>query len=473
MRMKITELVAENVHGYLPLRVKFHPDLTFLTGLNGSGKTTALRLLSALLAPHPEDIAAISFSFASVRLIDCENEVVVSAKKSAESLELAINLVDKPLVLSSADLQLMIEARRREDHRVGRDDSMSPVHQKIVENDVYVAISRMATPMYLGIDRRFFAPTWLRDDSPEARRREYYLRRILADDASLRGVGIAAALADVNYLLLERMQRIRAEQESLDEDLRRKFFTRAFEYKPSPSGKREIDVPSQAELDRYKKHLTTIERAAEGLRIPVPEVQAVLSDFFERMTAVVRSLESSTKPRGAKRKTKAEDDKMRMALFSNRDFLEWVVNKPQSDRILEHLQLLETYVAARAALREPIDRFLNLVNGFLSQTGKQASVGGSGELQVNLHGSNQPRPASALSSGERQLVVMLGHLSLNPNLEGSGVFIVDEPELSLHISWQEHFVDAVMEANRSAQLILATHSPAIILDRVDNCWSLS
>ncbi len=46
--MKITKLTAEKVHGYLPLDIEFFDELTFLTGLNGSGKTSALRLLMAL-----------------------------------------------------------------------------------------------------------------------------------------------------------------------------------------------------------------------------------------------------------------------------------------------------------------------------------------------------------------------------------------------------------------------------------------
>ena len=68
---------------------------------------------------------------------------------------------------------------------------------------------------------------------------------------------------------------------------------------------------------------------------------------------------------------------------------------------------------------------------------------------------------------------MLAHLSLNQRLAVSGVFIVDEPELSLHIDWQEKFVDAIQKANPNVQLILATHSPAIILDRTESCRTLS
>jgi len=109
----------------------------------------------------------------------------------------------------------------------------------------------------------------------------------------------------------------------------------------------------------------------------------------------------------------------------------------------------------------------------LVQTRKRVSVSNRGQLTVVLEGYEGARPISALSSGERQLLVMLAHLSLNSSLAGSGVFIVDEPELSLHIDWQEKFVDAIREANPNVQLILATHSPAIILDRVEACRTLS
>ncbi len=76
---------------------------------------------------------------------------------------------------------------------------------------------------------------------------------------------------------------------------------------------------------------------------------------------------------------------------------------------------------------------------------------------------------SALASGERQLLNMIGHLILNPDLRQSGVFMIDEPELSLHIAWQERFVDAITAANPNIQFIMATHSPAIVLDRDEKC----
>jgi predicted ATPase len=477
--VKIKSLRASQVHGYLPIHIEFFPDLTFLTGLNGSGKTSALRLLMALLTPNLEEFQYVTFSEASVTVVDGNQVLEISATRTSEGLSIGIDSLPLPMTVSSSELQLLSDARRRE-------ENASPVFAKFASHEVYVAIKELSTPMFLGIDRRFFGPGGLAEDSQEFRKRAFFASRFTFEEGSARTAAITS-LAEVNFLVLSKMQEIRAAQEKLDEDLRRKFFTRAFEYKPSDlSANQEFRFPSRVELNDYRRRLTNVERAADGLRLPFPDMQAALSNFFERMTKVVDSLErapqnlqlahggsqrstaASNRPKGKKWE---EPPTERASL--HKAYIEWVINSPQADRILEHLQLLDEYVESRSALREPIDRFLNLVNGFFRQTRKQVEVIPSGELRVRLETSSDLKLISALSSGERQLLVMLAHLSLNPNLAGSGIFIVDEPEISLHIDWQEKFVDAVREANPSVQFILATHSPAIILDREEACWSLS
>ena len=42
------------------------------------------------------------------------------------------------------------------------------------------------------------------------------------------------------------------------------------------------------------------------------------------------------------------------------------------------------------------------------------------------------------------------------------IFIADEPELSLHIEWQEKLLSAIISLNNNVQLIVATHSPEIV-----------
>jgi predicted ATP-dependent endonuclease of OLD family len=42
--------------------------------------------------------------------------------------------------------------------------------------------------------------------------------------------------------------------------------------------------------------------------------------------------------------------------------------------------------------------------------------------------------------------------------------IMDEPELSLHTDWQEKLIDYIRQLNENVQIIIATHSPSIVIN---------
>ena len=44
------------------------------------------------------------------------------------------------------------------------------------------------------------------------------------------------------------------------------------------------------------------------------------------------------------------------------------------------------------------------------------------------------------------------------------VLFMDEPEVSLHLEWQKRLVDLCLELNPNVQIILTTHSPAIVMN---------
>ncbi len=48
--------------------------------------------------------------------------------------------------------------------------------------------------------------------------------------------------------------------------------------------------------------------------------------------------------------------------------------------------------------------------------------------------------------------------------------LLDEPEISLHIAWQNNFlkdIKCIVDLNDNLQIILATHSPHILSDNWD------
>ena len=41
---------------------------------------------------------------------------------------------------------------------------------------------------------------------------------------------------------------------------------------------------------------------------------------------------------------------------------------------------------------------------------------------------------------------------------------MDEPEISLHVEWQQQLILLIRQLNPNAQIILTTHSPAVIMN---------
>ena len=67
-----------------------------------------------------------------------------------------------------------------------------------------------------------------------------------------------------------------------------------------------------------------------------------------------------------------------------------------------------------------------------------------------------------LSSGEKQMLVIL--LTVLVRDGDHCVLFMDEPEASLHIEWQQKLIGMIRELNPNLQLILTTHSPAVIME---------
>ena len=49
------------------------------------------------------------------------------------------------------------------------------------------------------------------------------------------------------------------------------------------------------------------------------------------------------------------------------------------------------------------------------------------------------------------------------------VLFMDEPEVSLHIQWQQRLISLIRNLNPNCQIILTTHSPAVIMDGWGDC----
>lgn len=104
----------------------------------------------------------------------------------------------------------------------------------------------------------------------------------------------------------------------------------------------------------------------------------------------------------------------------------------------------------------PKNLFTKICNQMLFR--KKVEVNSNTVLIIDMAGKRMS--ASSLSSGEKQLLIFLSETLLQ---EGAPhIFLADEPELSLHIEWQEELVSNLLKINPNAQVVFATHSPDIV-----------
>lgn len=108
--------------------------------------------------------------------------------------------------------------------------------------------------------------------------------------------------------------------------------------------------------------------------------------------------------------------------------------------------------------------FLDLVDDLFSETGKRIDRT-SNELSFVQFGE-QLSPYK-LSSGEKQMLIIL--LTALTQDRQPYVLFMDEPEASLHFEWQKRLIDMVLQLNPNVQIILTTHSPAVVMNGWADC----
>ncbi len=125
---------------------------------------------------------------------------------------------------------------------------------------------------------------------------------------------------------------------------------------------------------------------------------------------------------------------------------------------------IEEYVKRNYLLAESMIVYMDIINGLL--TDKHIYIEDNSHIGVEMD-SGTSLNLSYLSSGERQIMIIFYRLLFHA-VPGS-IVLLDEPEVSLHISWQQKLGGIFLDVCRlrDLQIIAATHSPQVIHDRWD------
>lgn len=141
-----------------------------------------------------------------------------------------------------------------------------------------------------------------------------------------------------------------------------------------------------------------------------------------------------------------------------RKYLDYQVNV--GNRIIEVLQHGGNDATEQAqSISQGKILFQNIIDNLFKETGKRII---RSENEIRFTQLGEVLSPYQLSSGEKQMLVIL--LTVLVEDCKPYVLFMDEPEVSLHFEWQKQLIDLILQLNPNVQLILATHSPAVIMN---------
>lgn len=148
-----------------------------------------------------------------------------------------------------------------------------------------------------------------------------------------------------------------------------------------------------------------------------------------------------------------------LQLFSlQRKYLDYQVNI--GNRMISVLQSGAADAAQRAQEISAVKtHFQDLLDDLFADTGKKII---RTENEIRFSQIGEELLPFQLSSGEKQMLAIL--LTVLVEDGQPTTLFMDEPEVSLHVDWQQRLIDLILDLNPQVQIILTTHSPAVIMN---------
>lgn len=393
----------------IPLDRKFN----FIIGKNGTGKTTVINLIAAVLTADFERLDKIPFTRVHIVLAGAGSrkrpsiEVLKQQKPSLPYFDITYK------IRSSANEEPMVyDLDALEEERVFRGAPPRMLRERYYrEKFLYIQrqLENMVGVSWLSVHRQNDA-----ERMPDEKRN---------------GPAIDTKLANMNNSLVRYFSKLASTFSEETRNFQKTSFLSL------TSIQKEANIRSFVEsidIDGEKKSLASIF-----------EVLGVEQRQYERqLDQIAKELSAAKQPFIDNQGITIQQ------LFA-------IFNSFRAHSLVQNYENLQ---ARRKKIFEPTDKFLKVVNSLLMPR-KEAAISLQNELLIKNSGGTKIE-IEDLSSGEKQLLIILGQALLQES--APVVYIADEPELSLHVEWQEKLTLAISELNPNAQIVFATHSPDIV-----------
>lgn len=412
----ITHFVVKGLWGYKNYPIKFHEDVNVIIGPNASGKTTLINILYDTLTGNFPRLCRTQFSEVVIGLKAFEGNERREVRLKQTKENLTIQIEEKKFQIPLAPFQ-----------QFGDDPDFSDMPLELARRhfrfDVDLrglqgALRELVPAVWLPVSRRLPIA-----EEEEIARKRLHRKPLESVDECLSG-------------LVDSLRQYRFSLNTELSELRKEFQRHALENILYDKQHDRMLLDPESSVAPSEADKMALLQAFNDVGLVNKEMEKRINDHFVAAKNALSKFTSS--PKGIDLQTL---------------FIIPLISRTRA--IVAFAQELET---KREKLFSSLHTYENIVNSFLNE--KKIDVSDRGELVI-LPNKTQRGPIEwrHLSSGEKQILILLTQAMLSER--SPVVYVADEPELSLHVSWQEKLLGALTKLAGRCQFIVATHSPDI------------
>lgn len=444
--MIINRLEIKGLHGIYNYNVAFKEDLTFIYGENGCGKTTILDIVSSIVTGRLYNL--FRYKFAELTLSYRENKREPLNRIRIKSLENSIELS-----LNGNQMNERIEAPRKIGEVYSRDEDDYTFDRRFMAsyefphflrktfNYIYLPLSRNSQD---GID--IIDMPYRRHRALPFQDKDFTSKNYLNE-----------SLHYVEDIIRTGCIRISSAENRVSEQFKNSIFTSSLKVTNEYSFTKLLtSIKSKETLDGIEQNQREYIKTLKSIGEWNPETEKRLEDFFAKYKSAFKN---------------AQQEESAGHPGLSIDLLVMNIEFNRIKDIATQAQMLEKN---KERIRTPITSFLSTVNKFfsISEDKKQVVIDNEGRIYIEATSPARRLSLYNLSSGEKQIIIIFACLIFGLPSGQNGIYIIDEPEASLHLAWQKMFVESIQKVNSSIQLVFATHAPEIIGKYADHAVKL-
>lgn len=453
--MNIISVKTKNLHKYITKEIIFNKELSIVIGINGSGKTSILKLIEAILKLDLSTINSFAFEIFELKFEHNGKDFKVLIERDVAEPDTNISfLFNEEKISAESDIRIKIKNMFIE-RKPAILSKLFDSFEKAMSNpeSILHEFESITPPMFIGLNRRVTtkqSDLFIRSENSV----NFNNINIFDDVDKSSKDSFDVALDDCKSLIINEFKRIKKYEVAQINKLRNKIITSSFDYFDFDSfpGLTLRAKISQEKLNDIMTRKEEILSVINNFEMKDPNVNATISNFFDKFGSLFKHI-----------KEKKQND-----AFT----LEYILNWTQVERIHNLVKIIDTHKSELDEKRNKIDKFIGAVNSFFNETGKKFVIDSVGNIYFSIEGDKHKVDIEELSSGEKQLLIIMANMMFVRKSNVSTI-IIDEPEISLHIRWQDMFIKALRDINSDIQLILATHSPDIIGEYDSYCTPIS